>query len=107
MDDQDAVIASLRKAVAALPDDVALKLHLAERLVAGGYRDEAIGHLGAILEADPRNAAALNLLIRQQAAAKPAAPDKPRASGLRLGRGGGRTARRAAADVRRARWRDA
>ncbi len=46
MDDQDAVIASLRKAVAALPDDVALRLHLAERLVAGGHRDEAIGHLG-------------------------------------------------------------
>ena len=74
MDDQDAVIASLRKAVAALPDDVALRLHLADRLVAGGHRDEAIGHLGAILQADPRNAAALNLLIRQQAAAK-AAPD--------------------------------
>jgi AAA+ superfamily predicted ATPase len=77
MDDQDAVIASLRKAVAALPDDVALRLHLAERLVAGGQRDEAIGHLGAILQADPRNAAALNLLIRQRAAAKPAAPDNP------------------------------
>ena len=74
MDDQDAVIVSLRKAVAALPDDVALRLHLAERLVAGGHGDEAIGHLGAILQADPRNAAALNLLIRQQAAGN-AAPD--------------------------------
>jgi AAA+ superfamily predicted ATPase len=74
MDDQDAVLASLRKAVAALPDDVALRLHLAERLVSGGHRDEAIGHLGAILQADPRNAAALSLLIRQQAAGN-AAPD--------------------------------
>jgi len=69
MDAEQAVIASLRKAVAALPDDVALRLHLARVLVAARHRDEAIGHLAAILQADPSNAAALNLLIRQQAAA--------------------------------------
>ncbi len=69
MEAEQAVIASLRKAVAALPDDVALRLHLAEVLAAAGQRDEAIGHLGAILHADPSNAGALNLLIRQQSAA--------------------------------------
>jgi len=74
MDAEQAVIASLRKAVAALPDDVALRLHLADILAAAGQRDEAIGHLSAILQADPSNAAALNLLIRQQAAANPATP---------------------------------
>ena len=68
MDAEQAVVASLRKAVAALPDDVALRFHLAEVLVAAGHRDEAVGHLGAILQADPSNAAALSLLIRQQAA---------------------------------------
>jgi SpoVK/Ycf46/Vps4 family AAA+-type ATPase len=68
MDAEQAVVVSLRKAVAALPDDVALRLHLAEVLVAAGHRDEAVGHLGAILQADPSNAAALSLLIRHQAA---------------------------------------
>ncbi len=79
MDAEHAVIASLRKAVAALPDDPALRLHLAEVLVAAGHRDEAIGHLAAILQADSSNAAALNLLIRQQAAGGAAAP--PASSG--------------------------
>src|SRR5260370_3267869 len=68
MDAEQAVVASLRKAVAALPDDVALRFHLAEVLVAAGHRDEAVGHLGAILQADSSNSAALSLLIRQQAA---------------------------------------
>jgi SpoVK/Ycf46/Vps4 family AAA+-type ATPase len=67
MDAEQAIVVSLRKAVAALPDDVALRFHLAEVLAAAGHRDEAIGHLGAILQADPSNAAALSLLIRQQA----------------------------------------
>ncbi len=63
MDDQHAVIASLRNAVAALPDDLALRMHLASLLLTAGHRDEAVGHLGAILQTEPGNAQALSLLI--------------------------------------------
>ena len=63
MDDQHAVIASLRNAVAALPDDLALRMHLASLLFTAGHRDEAVGHLGAILQTEPGNAQALSLLI--------------------------------------------
>jgi AAA+ superfamily predicted ATPase len=63
MDDQHAVIASLRNAVAALPDDLALRMHLASLLLGAGHRDEAVAHLGAVLQADPGNTQALSLLI--------------------------------------------
>ena len=63
MDDQHAVIASLRNAVAALPDDLALRMHLAGLLLKAGHRDEAVGHLGAILQADPGNSDALVMLV--------------------------------------------
>jgi AAA+ superfamily predicted ATPase len=62
MDSEPAVIASLRKAVAALPDDLGLRLHLATMLLAAGLREEAISHLGAVLQADPANAQALAML---------------------------------------------
>jgi len=65
--DNQAVIASLRRAVAALPDDTILRLHLAEVLLGAGLRDEATGQLGAILQADPGNSAALSLLAAGQA----------------------------------------
>jgi AAA+ superfamily predicted ATPase len=75
MDDQHAVIASLGNAVAALPDDVALRMHLASLLFAAGHSDESIGQLGAILQADPANARALDLLVsyrsRQAEAERP------------------------------------
>jgi SpoVK/Ycf46/Vps4 family AAA+-type ATPase len=86
MDDQHAVIASLRNAVAALPDDLALRMHLASLLLTAGHRDEAVGHLGAILQADPGNAQALSLLVAhaQQTgsapAGQPALPAEPTAS---------------------------
>jgi AAA+ superfamily predicted ATPase len=63
MEDQHAVIASLRNAVAALPDDLALRMHLATLLLGAGQRDEAVTHLGAVLQADPGNAQALALLV--------------------------------------------
>jgi SpoVK/Ycf46/Vps4 family AAA+-type ATPase len=62
MDSELAVIASLRKAVAALPDDHDLRLHLASLLLAAGLREEAVSHLGAVLQADPANGTALSLL---------------------------------------------
>jgi AAA+ superfamily predicted ATPase len=56
------VLASLRKAVEAMPDDVPLRVHLATLLLRAGQRDEAIRHVGAVLQRDPGNREALALL---------------------------------------------
>ena len=87
MDDRHAVIASLRNAVAALPDDLALRMHLATLLLEAGYGDAAVAHLGAVLHADPGNAQALGLLVSHHAAtsestpaAEPAPPAAPAAA---------------------------
>jgi AAA+ superfamily predicted ATPase len=53
---------SLRNAVNAMPDDVPLRLHLATMLVRAGQRDEAVRHLGAVLQRDPGNAEAMRML---------------------------------------------
>ncbi len=53
---------SLRSAVNAMPDDVPLRLHLATMLLSAGQRDEAVRHLGAVLQRDPGNAEAMRLL---------------------------------------------
>jgi AAA+ superfamily predicted ATPase len=79
MDDQHAVIASLRNAVSALPDDLALRMHLARLLLTAGHPDEAVTHLGAILQADPANSEALTLLASRHAEASPAAETSPAA----------------------------
>jgi AAA+ superfamily predicted ATPase len=64
MEPEAAVLASLRRAVEAMPDDAGLRLHLAGLLLDAGLREEAIRHLGALVHADPGNAAALRLLLR-------------------------------------------
>src|SRR6516162_8754144 len=56
------VLESLRNAVAAMPDDVPLRLHLAMLLLRAGKRDEAVRHLGAVLQRDPGNGEALAML---------------------------------------------
>jgi len=76
MDDQHAVIASLRNAVAALPEDLALRMHLASLLLGAGHRDEAVAHLGTVLQADPGNGQALSLLVSVHPA-----PPAPSATG--------------------------
>ena len=58
----DPLLDSLRNAVAAMPDDVPLRLHLAALLLRGDQRDEAVRHLGAVLQRDPGNAEALAML---------------------------------------------
>jgi SpoVK/Ycf46/Vps4 family AAA+-type ATPase len=68
------VLDSLRKAVEAMPDDVPLRLHLATMLMQAGQRDEAVRHLGAVLQRDPANASALQLLSAEQPVAPPAQP---------------------------------
>ena len=62
MEPEPTVLDSLRKAVEAMPDDVPLRLHLASMLLRADQRDEAIRHLGAVLQRDPGNAQALGLL---------------------------------------------
>jgi SpoVK/Ycf46/Vps4 family AAA+-type ATPase len=71
----DALIDSLTAAVAARPDDVALRLHLAELLVGAGRAGEAIGHAAQVLARDPANEAArrvmANALPGEATAAEP------------------------------------
>ncbi|MBV9452092.1 MAG: tetratricopeptide repeat protein [Streptosporangiaceae bacterium] len=71
MEPEPTVLDSLRKAVESMPDDVPLRLHLARLLLQGGQRDEAIRHLGAILQRDPGNSDALALLRDPAPAANP------------------------------------
>ena len=65
---------SLRNAVTAMPDDVPLRLHLATLLLHAGQRDEAVRHLGAVLQRDPGNAEALRLLTAPAEVPGPPAP---------------------------------
>jgi AAA+ superfamily predicted ATPase len=82
MKPEAAIIASLRRAVEAMPDDVALRLHLASILLDAGQREESIRQLGAIVHADPANREALGLLQRAVTpAATSAAPDRPATAG--------------------------
>ena len=56
------LIKSLEAAVAATPDDVPLRVHLAGLLLSAGRRDEAIRHAAAALERDPRCEDALAII---------------------------------------------
>jgi len=60
--ESDPLLESLRNAVTAMPDDVPLRLHLARLLLRAGQRDEAVRHLGAVLQREPGNAEALAML---------------------------------------------
>jgi AAA+ superfamily predicted ATPase len=68
---------SLRNAVASMPDDVPLRLHLATMLLRAGQRDEAVRHLGAVLQREPGNAEAVRLLTSPAEVPEPpaSAPD--------------------------------
>jgi AAA+ superfamily predicted ATPase len=73
---------SLRNAVTAMPDDVPLRLHLATMLMRAGQRDEAVRHLGAVLQREPGNAEAIRMLTAPAEApgrptSAPAEPDGP------------------------------
>jgi AAA+ superfamily predicted ATPase len=72
MEPESTVLDSLRRAVEAMPDDVPLRLHLAAMLLRGGQRDEAIRQVGAVLQRDPGNTAALDLLREGPAPAEAA-----------------------------------
>jgi SpoVK/Ycf46/Vps4 family AAA+-type ATPase len=71
MEPDPTVLASLRKAVEAMPDDVPLRVHLATLLLRSGHRDEAIRHVGAVLQRDPGNTEALALLQQPPSGPEP------------------------------------
>jgi len=73
----DPLLESLRNAVTAMPDDVPLRLHLARLLLRAGQRDEAVRHLGAVLQRDPGNAEALAMLTSPAGVSGPPAPAPP------------------------------
>ncbi|MFI5890312.1 AAA family ATPase [Actinoplanes sp. NPDC051513] len=69
------LIDSLSAAVEARPDDLTLRLHLAELLVGAGRGAEAIGHAAQVLAREPGNEAARRLMAN--ALGGPAAPPQP------------------------------
>jgi AAA+ superfamily predicted ATPase len=72
--ESEPLLESLRNAVAAMPDDVPLRLHLAALLLRAGRRDEAVRHLGAVLQRDPGNGEALAMLTAPASGPLPADP---------------------------------
>jgi AAA+ superfamily predicted ATPase len=68
---ESSLIASLLAAVSASPDDVVLRLHLAELMLAGGDSDGAITQAAAALQRDPASSAARLLMSRAMAGEAP------------------------------------
>ncbi|WP_066942574.1 ATP-binding protein [Streptomyces lushanensis] len=78
MSDESPLIRSLRAAVAAAPDDVPLRLHLAELLLAAGHAERAVTEAAVALQHAPGDADARALMLRAMGApAAPAAPAVP------------------------------
>ncbi|MFD8966486.1 ATP-binding protein [Streptomyces sp. NPDC059568] len=75
MSDESPLIRSLRAAVAAAPDDVPLRLHLAELLLAAGHSDQAVTEAAVALQHAPGDADARALMMR--AMGVPTAPADP------------------------------
>jgi SpoVK/Ycf46/Vps4 family AAA+-type ATPase len=74
----DATLDALRKAIAASPDDIHLRLHLGRLLVQSGQPDEAISLAAAVLQLSPGDAEARSLMT--DAMAPPAADATPGAA---------------------------
>lgn len=76
------LIDSLSRAVGASPQDLPLRLHLAQLLVDAGRGDEAVTHCATVLQQDPGNVAARTLMTTALAGGAPApappAPPAPR-----------------------------
>lgn len=68
------LIASLRRALAANPNDLPLRLHLAELLLDSGDRSGAVTELATALATEPDNGAAQQLMARALAGNATAAP---------------------------------
>lgn len=74
------LIDSLLRAVNTTPDDVPLRLHLAELLIADGRGGEAVPHCAVALQQSPTDGRARDLMARALAPAPDAAPPGPAAS---------------------------
>jgi SpoVK/Ycf46/Vps4 family AAA+-type ATPase len=68
------LIASLQAALEVRPDDLPLRLHLADLLLANGNTAEAISHAAQALQQDPSNEAAKVLMARALGSPPPAPP---------------------------------
>ncbi|ORT61843.1 ATP-binding protein [Streptomyces sp. CB03238] len=79
MSDESPLLRSLRAAVAAAPDDVPLRLHLAELLLQAGRNDEAVTEAAVALQHAPGDADARALMGRAMGMppAPPPAPEAP------------------------------
>ena len=64
MADPDPVLDSLKRAVEAQPDDVPLRLHLAALLTGAGRAEEAVAACAVVLQRDPGNTTARELMVR-------------------------------------------
>ncbi|MCD9141812.1 ATP-binding protein [Streptomyces albireticuli] len=79
MPDESPLIKSLRTAVDAAPDDVPLRLHLAQLLLDAGHVQDAIAQAAGALQREPGNTDAQVLMARAVAPAAPAVPAAPAA----------------------------
>ena len=68
------IVEALRRAVAAAPDDVILRLHLAEQLLLAGDRTAATVEVATVIAADPGNERARALMTRALTADEPSPP---------------------------------
>jgi SpoVK/Ycf46/Vps4 family AAA+-type ATPase len=67
----DATLDALRKAIAATPDDIHLRLHLGRALLDSGGRDEAITLAAAVLQLSPGDLEARKLMAEAMSVAPP------------------------------------
>ncbi|RSO47811.1 AAA family ATPase [Streptomyces sp. WAC 06725] len=72
MSEESALVRSLRGAVAAAPEDVPLRLHLAELLLEAGHHDAAITEVAVALQHAPGDEKARELMGRAMGAPAPA-----------------------------------
>lgn len=64
MSSDDSLLRSLYHAVESAPQDIALRIHLAELLLDSGRRDEAVTQLATVLQLDPTSTRASGLMSR-------------------------------------------
>lgn len=70
----DPALAAVRRAVQAMPDDPALRLHLAQLLLDAGRADEAVTHAGQVLAQQPAHPGARELMVAALAGPRSPAP---------------------------------
>ncbi len=76
----DALVDSLMNAVSASPDDLPLRLHLAELLVDRGRGAEAVPHLAQVLSREPGDERAQSLMLRALGGGPAVPVERPPAS---------------------------